>query len=192
MVFTTAYNEFAIHAFEANALDYLLKPIHPERLRKAVERIRERATPPLSARANLPGPAAESGGPALREGEHVFVREGERCWFVPVRSIRLLDTEGNHTRIYFEGKKPLLYRTLDAMEERLPRTLFLRANRSQLVNLTLIETISPWFSGTLKVKLRGGSRWNFPDGRPNCFASGSASKRCDYKNSGCLPLCVSD
>jgi len=97
----------------------------------------------------------------LTEDDHVFVREGDRCWFVPVRSILLLEGESNHTRVYFEQEKPLLYRTIVSMEARLPAKLFLRANRSQLVNLTFIESIGQWFSGSLKVRLRGGLEVEF-------------------------------
>lgn len=150
VIFTTAFDQFAVRAFEVNALDYLLKPVHPERLRAALEKIPSRAP----GTSNAP----DSGEKApLGENDRVFVREGERCWFVPIRSIRLLEAEGNHTRIYFDREKPLLYRTLTSLEERLPEKLFLRANRSQLVNLTCIASVGQWFSGGLKVLLQDGT-----------------------------------
>ena len=159
VIFVTAYSAFALRAFEVNALDYLLKPINVKRLAAALEKVRDKK----AVRRERNGPAAEA--PAadvpLREDDHVFVRDGERCWFVPVRSIRLLESEGNHTRVCFDREKPLLYRTLGSMEERLPARLFLRANRSQLVNLTHIESIGQWFSGTLKATLRGGQEVEF-------------------------------
>jgi two-component system LytT family response regulator len=107
------------------------------------------------------GAGAVAADTPLREDDHVFVRDGERCWFVPVRSIRLLESAGNHTRVHFDREQPLLYRTIGSMEERLPARLFLRANRSQLVNLTYIESIGQWFSGSLKVTLRGGQEVEF-------------------------------
>jgi two-component system LytT family response regulator len=84
-----------------------------------------------------------------------------RSWFIPVRSLRLLEADGNHTRLHFGTAAPLLYRTLASMEARLPESLFLRANRSQLVNLTFIDRVEPWFSGSLKVSLRGGPEVEF-------------------------------
>ena len=154
VIFVTAYSAFALRAFEVNALDYLLKPIDAKRLGAALEKVRARdAGATRAADAGTEGFAPEM---PLREDDRVFVRDGDRCWFVPVRSIRLLESEGTHTRVHFDREKPLIYRTLGSMEERLPARLFLRANRSQLVNLTFIETIGQWFSGSLKVALRGG------------------------------------
>jgi two-component system, LytTR family, response regulator len=115
-----------------------------------------RPTPPPTTAADVPAPEKP-----LREDDHVFVRDGDRCWFVPVRSIRLLEAEGNQTRLFFDEEKPLLYRSIGSLEERLPARLFLRANRSQLVNLAFIETIDPWFSGSLKATLRGGPEVEF-------------------------------
>jgi two-component system LytT family response regulator len=148
VIFTTAYDEFAVKAFEFNALDYLLKPVDPNRLIAALERLRQRET-------TVDG---GTGGPALRLGleDKVFVREGDRCWFVAVKSIRLLESEGNYTRLHFDDQKPQLFRSLTAMEERLDPRSFFRANRKQVINLTWVEGIEPWFSGGLLVKLRGG------------------------------------
>jgi two-component system, LytTR family, response regulator len=143
VIFTTAYDEFALRAFEVNALDYLVKPITPERLALALSRVRE------------PGPQPESDAP-LRASDHVLVRDGTRCWFIPVRKIRLLESEGNYTRVHFDSAKPLIYRSLSTLEQRLPEESFFRINRQQIVNLEFIENIESWFSGGLKVWLRGG------------------------------------
>lgn len=157
VIFTTAYDEFAVRAFEANALDYLLKPIHPRRLAAALQKLT------ASWRAPIEPPAAEADArPAtLTEGDRVFVREGDRCWFVPVRSIFLLEAEGNYTRIRFEDQRPALCRTLSSLEERLPARMFIRANRSQMVNLNEIVAMEPWFSGSLKVRLKTGDEVEF-------------------------------
>lgn len=148
VVFTTAYSEHAVRAFEVNSLDYLLKPIGTQRLAAAVKK----------ACANLmdtAAPAAPSGAP-LGENDQVFLRAGDRCWFVPVRSFLLVEAEGNQARIHFGNDTALQPRTLNAMEERLPPRLFIRANRSQLVNLAMIETVGEWFGRTLRVTLKGG------------------------------------
>ncbi|AOS43881.1 Sensory transduction protein LytR [Lacunisphaera limnophila] len=149
VIFTTAYDEFAVKAFEFNALDYLLKPVDPNRLIAALERLRARETPTTPGGAPVPTTR-------LALEDKVFVREGDRCWFVPVKSIRLLESEGNYTRLYFDDQKPQLFRSLTAMEERLDSRHFFRANRKQVINLTWVEGIEPWFSGGLLVKLKGG------------------------------------
>jgi two-component system LytT family response regulator len=159
IIFVTAFDAFALRAFEVNALDYLMKPVHPERLRSAVSRAMSRLAPRATdepSAAATPEPTSK-----LREDDSVFVREGDRSWFISVRSICLLEADGNYTRLYFNQDRPLLYRTLAAMEARLPEALFLRANRSQLINLEYIENVEPWFSGSLKVQLRGGLEVEF-------------------------------
>ncbi len=149
VIFTTAYDEFAVKAFEFNALDYLLKPVDPHRLTAALERLRTREAAPGGSAAPMPTTR-------LSLDDKVFVREGDRCWFVPVKNIRLLESEGNYTRLYFDDQKPQLFRSLTAMEERLDARHFFRANRKQVINLTWVEGIEPWFSGGLLVKLKGG------------------------------------
>jgi two-component system LytT family response regulator len=149
VIFTTAYDEFAVKAFEFNALDYLLKPVDPNRLVAALERLRSRAA--AGDGSSAPAPAAR-----LSLEDKVFVREGDRCWFVPVKNIRLLESEGNYTRLHFDEHKPQLFRSLTAMEDRLDPRHFFRANRKQVINLTWVEGIEPWFSGGLLVKLKGG------------------------------------
>jgi two-component system LytT family response regulator len=152
VIFTTAYDEFAVKAFEFNALDYLLKPVDPNRLVAALERHRHRETV-----APFEGGAAQPVARLALE-DKVFVREGDRCWFVPVKNLRLLESEGNYTRLYFDDQKPQLFRSLTAMEERLDPRNFFRANRKQVINLTWVEGIEPWFSGGLLVKLKGGPK----------------------------------
>lgn len=147
VIFTTAYDEFAVKAFEFNALDYLMKPVDPNRLVAALEKLR------------LRGAAAEGETVPqhrLAPEDKVFVREGDRCWFVPVKSIRLLESEGNYTRVHFDDNKPQLFRSLTAMEERLDAKHFFRANRKQVINLAWVDGIEPWFSGGLLVRLKGG------------------------------------
>jgi len=150
VIFTTAYDEFAVKAFEFSALDYLLKPVDPNRLVAALEKLRPRG----SAETFEPG----SGTHRLTLEDKVFVREGERCWFVPVKNLRLLESEGNYTRLYFDDQKPQLFRSLTAMEERLDPKGFFRANRKQVINLAWVDGIEPWFSGGLLVKLKGGMK----------------------------------
>ncbi|MBV5336338.1 response regulator transcription factor [bacterium] len=147
VIFTTAYDEFAVKAFELNALDYLLKPVDPVRLAAAIERL------PVKAGV-VPAPAEK---PArLANEDKVFLREGDRCWFVEVKQIRLLESEGNYTRVHLTDAQPQLFRSLNAMEERLDPKYFFRANRRQIINLVWIDKIEPWFSGGLLVQLKNG------------------------------------
>ena len=88
----------------------------------------------------------------------MFVRDGDHCWFVQVKTIRLLESEGNYTRIHFDTAQPQLFRSLNAMEERLDPKSFFRANRRQIINLAWIDTIEPWFSSGLLVTLKGGAK----------------------------------
>jgi two-component system LytT family response regulator len=154
VIFTTAYDEFAVKAFELNALDYLLKPVDPARLGAAIEKLR--------AKTNAASDASTRAKTALRERlaaeDKVFVREGDHCWFVEVKSIRLLESEGNYTRVHFDNAQPQLFRSLNAMEERLDPKYFFRANRRQIINLAWIDKIEPWFSGGLLVHLKGGAK----------------------------------
>jgi len=136
IIFTTAYDEYAIRAFEVSALDYLLKPIAPERLAAAVAKLRPAKTPPRL--------------------EQVFVRDGERCWLVRVADIFLLESEGNYTRVCFKNERPLIARSLAALETRLEASIFFRANRSQIVNLKWVEKVEPGMAGNLEITLRGG------------------------------------
>lgn len=136
VIFTTAYDEYAVKAFEVSALDYLVKPVAPERLASAVAKLR-----PLAARSRL---------------EQVFVRDGDRCWLIRVADIFLLESEGNYTRLYFAAEKPMIPRSLATLEERLDPALFFRAGRRYILNLKLVERVEPGVSGNLLVTLRGG------------------------------------
>ncbi|MDD2763031.1 MAG: LytTR family DNA-binding domain-containing protein [Opitutaceae bacterium] len=149
VIFTTAYDEFAVKAFAFNALDYLMKPVDPARLAAALEKLPGRA-------GDTPGAALSERPLRLAPEDKVFVRAGERCWFVEVRSIRLMESEGNYTRVHFDDAQPQLFRSLNAMEERLDPKAFFRANRRQIINLSWIDRIEPWFSGGLLVHLKGG------------------------------------
>jgi len=177
VIFTTAYDAFAIRAFEVNALDYLLKPIHPQRLAASLERLKSWRGPDEDRHSLPPGQpkpgATDQGGTevSLREDDRVFVRTGDRCWFVAIRSIRMLEAEDNYTRIHFGAEKPLLHRSLGAMEARLPARMFVRANRQQLINVAYVEKVSPWFSDSLKVTLAGGQEIEFSRRQAQVFRS---------------------
>jgi len=143
VIFTTAYDEYAIRAFEVNALDYLQKPISRERLEDALNTALERIKP---------ADVTDSGRLSIED--QVFVRDGEQCWFVELAEISLMQIEGNNTRIRFDNQKPLITKSLNYMEERLDPKYFFRANRQQIINLKWIKKIDPWFSGSIRVTLK--------------------------------------
>jgi two-component system LytT family response regulator len=148
VIFTTAYDQHALRAFEFGAFDYLLKPIDPARLTRALSR--------LLSTTEAPAPDATAGGAPLHEEDQVFLKDGERCWFVRVGEIRLLESEGNYARVYFGEHRPLLPRTLQALEARLDPTCFLRVSRQHLVNLRFVRKVEPWFDGGLTLRLADG------------------------------------
>ena len=145
VVFTTAYDKHAVRAFEVNALDYLLKPIEPERLAAAVARAQ-------GAAASAPAASAASGISL----ERLFLRDGDRCWFVPLREVKLFTAEGNYVRLSWDKTHPLLGRPLSSLEPRLDPKRFFRANRQQIINLEYIESVDLGVNGRLHVQLRGG------------------------------------
>lgn len=151
VVFTTAYDQHAVRAFEANALDYLVKPVAPERLSSALDRVRERLARPD------PAHGAQPTRKLLGADDQVFLREGERCWFVTLGEVDRIVVEGNYARLWFRGEKVFLQRSLAALEERIDPALFFRANRNTLVNLRAIRTIDPWLNDGYLLRLRDGS-----------------------------------
>lgn len=149
VIFTTAYDEYAIKAFEYNALDYLLKPIEPKRLEESVKKLLEK---------NRKKAAIEADKEILTETDQVFVKDGDRCWFVKLENIRLFESEGNYVRLYFSESKPLILRTLNYLDERLDSKTFFRANRKHIINLKWIDSIEPWLNGGLLVKMKDGNK----------------------------------
>lgn len=142
VIFTTAYDEYAIKSFDYNALDYVLKPIHPERLAKAVDK----------AVVNFQQEKEDMH--ALAGHHQIFIKEGEKCWLVKVADIMLLEASGNYTRVYFDDQKPMIYKSLHQIELRLNPKHFFRANRQQMIQLNYIKEVQPMFKGNLKVILQ--------------------------------------
>jgi two-component system LytT family response regulator len=151
VIFTTAYDEYAIKAFEVNALDYLLKPVEPKRLADAIQKLH------LEISKENAGLYGLNRGP-LTEFDQVFVKDGERCWFVKLGEIRLFESVGNYAKVFFGTNKPLILKSLNALEERLDDRMFFRANRKHIINLRWIDKIEPYFNGGLLVDLKGGEK----------------------------------
>jgi len=140
IIFTTAYDQYAVKAFDVNALDYLMKPIEPGRLATALGKIQ--ATP-----------SATAGDAPL---DQLFIRDGPRCWFVPLREVSVFSAEGNYVRLLWGTERPLLGRSLASLEEKLDPRRFFRASRSQIVNLDFIQQVELGEGGRLHVQMRDG------------------------------------
>lgn len=150
VVFVTAYDEYALKAFKVNALDYVLKPVEDERLAEAIQKVvgenREKAS----------GEDRAENDEMLGLDDQIFLKDGDKCWFVTLRDIRVFESEGNYVRVFFENNKPLILKSLNNLEKRLDEKHFFRINRKFIVNLKEIAHIEPWFNGGLQVKLKNG------------------------------------
>jgi len=151
VVFVTAFDEYAVKAFEVNALDYLMKPVDPERLKETMakvlfEDIEEDELYDLPDRG------------ILSSNDQIFIKDGEKCWFIHLKDVRMFESEGNYVRIYFETFKPLVLKSLNGLEERLDQKLFFRANRKYIINLKWVSHIENWFNGGLQVVLKDGEK----------------------------------
>ena len=147
VVFTTAYDHYALRAFEANALDYLLKPVDPARLAAALDKARG------SSGTTAPAAAERE---RLGAGDQVFLRDGERCWFVAIGDISRIVVDGNYARVWFRDQTALIARSLAALEARLDPALFFRANRNTLANLRHIRAVEPSIADGYTLRLADG------------------------------------
>jgi len=152
VIFTTAYDEYALKAFEVNALDYLMKPIEPRRLADALQKLQQ------VEEKELASAVAGFNRSILTEQDQVFVKDGERCWFVKLADVRMFESVGNYAKVFFGTYKPLILKSLNALEERLDEKVFFRANRKHIVNMRMIEKIEPYFNGGLLLEIRGGEK----------------------------------
>lgn len=151
IVFVTAYDEYAIRAFQVNALDYLLKPVHPDRLDECVKKI-------LAEEETEEDVEAVESTERLAQDDQIFLKDGEKCWFVRVGDVRLFESEGNYVRVFFHDQKPLILKSLNNLEKRLDPKLFFRANRKYIINLKEIERIENWFNGGLMAEMKDGKK----------------------------------
>ena len=146
VIFITAYDEYAIKAFDVNALDYLLKPIQTDRLKEAIEKVKKEIIESVSE------------SDKLGINNQVFVKDGDKCWFVNLSDVPMFESEGNYVRVYFNGNKPLILKSLNNLANKLDENVFFRANRKFIINLNWIDKIENWFNGGLMVKLKNGEQ----------------------------------
>jgi len=157
VVFTTAYDEFAIKSFEYNAFDYLLKPISVERFEKSMEKV-------IVA---IEKERSRSEEKSIHS--QIFLKEGDNCWLIKLADLELLEVDGNYTRVFFNQHKPMIYKSLQKIIATLPINEFFRANRQQVINIRKISKITPWFSGNLKVTMNNGKEIEISRRQANAF-----------------------
>lgn len=153
VIFITAYDEHALKAFEVNALDYILKPVDPERLREAIQKLTSGEEDFVSKQA-----ISSRKDRVLNIKDRVFIKDGEKCWFIELSKVRMFESDGNYVKVYFDNFRPLILRSLNSFEERLDPEFFFRANRKFIINLQWVSSIENWFNGGLQVELKEGEK----------------------------------
>ncbi|MEM9000381.1 MAG: LytTR family DNA-binding domain-containing protein [Bacteroidota bacterium] len=146
-IFTTAFDEYAIKSFEYNALDYLLKPINEKRFALAIDKVK------VQLEDHVDDSKTDE---RLSASSQIFIKDGEKCWLVKIGEISHFEIVGNHTRVFFDAHRPMLYKSLNQIEEKLPEAYFFRTNRQQIVNTNFIKKVVPWFNGKLKLTMENG------------------------------------
>ena len=134
VVFTTAYDQYAVKAFEMNALDYLVKPLREERFDQTIEKVLLK----LSENETVENKV-------FAMDQKVFIKDGEQCHFIPLKEIYFIESMDNYARLYFGEHKAMIKRSLNLLEEKLDPSIFFRANRSQILNTQFIKEIHPSF-----------------------------------------------
>ena len=130
------------------ANDYLLKPINEKRFALAMDKVKSKLES-----------AEESDVASIKRltgNSQIFIKDGEKCWLVKIGDISLLEIVGNYTRVFFQDQNPLLYKSLNQVEEKIPEKYFFRANRQQIINTNFIQNVVPWFNGKLKLTMKNG------------------------------------
>lgn len=154
VIFVTAYDEYALKAFEVNALDYILKPVDPERMREAVQKLSAGEDDFVSTQQTTTSRKDR----ILSVNDRVFIKDGEKCWFIELSKVRMMESDGNYVKVYFDNFRPLILRSLNSFEERLDPEFFFRANRKFIINLQWVSSIENWFNGGLQVELKEGEK----------------------------------
>ena len=145
VVFTTAYDQYAVKAFELNALDYLVKPLREERFAKTIEKVKQELTEKEKVKPDT-----------LPMHRKIFIKDGENCHFIPLSEIHFIESLDNYARLYFGDQKAMIKRSLNLLEEKLDPTVFFRTNRSQIINTQYIKEIHPHFNNKLHITLTTG------------------------------------
>lgn len=144
IIFVTAFDKFAIRAFEVNAMDYLVKPVDPERLALTIERLETEKAPEIGK------------APSFNYTDSVFLEHNNNLYFVKIDSIILINSAGAYTEVISsKGHKILAHKSMKEWESRLPGSSFIRIHRTSIINIEFIEKIEKWFNYSYRVFLKG-------------------------------------
>jgi two-component system LytT family response regulator len=167
VIFTTAFDAYAVKAFEINALDYLVKPIRDERFAMAVNRVKEQVARGQGTREQDTREQDTRGQGTGEQGareqgtrvgmQHLFVKEGDRYYMIKTEEISLIESAGNYAKIYFNQQKVLIKKSLNQLEQILDATVFFRVSRQEIINTTFISQMQALPNGQLSVKLKTGN-----------------------------------
>lgn len=144
IIFTTAYSEYAIRSFDFNTVDYLLKPISHERLQLAIDKLK------------LGNEDNKATKPPLDIHSRMFIKDGDKCHLIPLESIRYFESCKNHVRIFFNKENAFVKKSLNSIEERLPKKHFFRANRQYVVNLHAVSSIEEAVGDGYEITMNDG------------------------------------
>jgi two-component system LytT family response regulator len=165
VIFVTAYDQYAMRAFEANAVDYLLKPFRLDRFKKALDRARERihhATPGVTGggiRAGLgPTELAAAARPPGQAMERIVVRDGSKVHIIPIAKLEYVEAQDDYAALHSEQKSYLKQQTIASLETQLDPQRFVRIHRSYIVNLERIARIEPYAKDSRLAVLRDGTQ----------------------------------
>ena len=145
VVFTTAYDQYAVKAFELNALDYLVKPLREERFAKTIEKVKQELIDNTEVVSTV-----------LPMHQKIFIKDGEKCHFIPLTEKHFIESLDNYARLFFGKEKAMIKRSLNLLSEKLDPKVFFRVNRSQMINIHYIKEIHPYFNNKLQITLTTG------------------------------------
>jgi two-component system, LytTR family, response regulator len=157
VIFLTAYDDYAVQAFEVNAVDYVLKPFDPERLQESIERARTRLAGEREHRLTERLEALLASR-ADKWPDRLVIRSGDRFEFVPLTTIDWIEAADNYAKVHCGSKYHLLGETLTSLERRLDPRRFLRIHRSRIVNTSRVVAIRALVGGAYELELRDGTR----------------------------------
>lgn len=155
VIFVTAYEKHATEAFDLQALDYLLKPIDPNRLQQSIEKLTLTIEEDASTESS---PLINTEKKQLTIADAVYIKDGENCFFIQLTNVNYFESIGNYTKVNIDGKKPLILKSLSALEERLNPYDFFRSNRKHIINIHKIDKVENWFNGGLMFEMTNGEK----------------------------------
>jgi two-component system LytT family response regulator len=156
IIFITSHPDFAIKAFELNAVDYIMKPISGERLRKAIDRITADIEVPAGAEGEAMSGFSEADDDRFTPDQIILLNFDNKMNFIKIRDINYIEAFGNYTKVYLnDGKLSITYNSIKSWDARLPEDVFIQIHRSTIVNLLNVTKIEKWTNDTGRLFLKG-------------------------------------